>query len=95
MPLRRWMEEHGHPGWYSWVVVVGTSIVSTGLALLLAFQLVNAERMRRESDRAALCEVIVIQDEAMKSPNRPITPAGKSLSRALSDLRTKYNCDGR
>lgn len=94
MPLREWFEQHGHPGWYSWLVVVGSAFTSTTLAVFLAFGLVNAERERREQDRAALCDVIILYDDARQGAP-PVTEYGRKLADAFSGLRTKYNCDGK
>jgi hypothetical protein len=95
-PLRRWMENHGHPGWYSWLVVVGSSLTSTLVAVFLAGALIEQERSQRKADQLVLCEVIVIQDDSLKDPTAPPrTEAGRKLSRALSVLREKYECDGR
>jgi hypothetical protein len=51
MPLRRWMNEHGHPGWYSWVVVVLSSVTSSVLAIMVSVALATNAVEAREKDR--------------------------------------------
>ena len=109
MPLRQWFSEHGHPGWYSWVVVVGTSLTSAVLCLVVtvhvASQSIGHERAARvaaeaqnrqtevETKRAA-CAVIISQDEAYNDPTAPpVTAAGKRAGQAWRDLRKAFQCD--
>jgi hypothetical protein len=47
------MNEHGHPGWYSWVVVVGTSLTSSVLAIVVSVTLATNAVEARDSDRQA------------------------------------------
>jgi heme exporter protein D len=98
MPLRSWFTERGHPGWYSWLVVVGTALASSVLSLLVSLHsarsAVDHERAARvaaqERDRAAqveahraACLVIVSQDEAFNDPGS-IPPATAAGRRAAS-----------
>lgn len=109
MPLRRWFSDHGHPGWYSWVVVVGTSLTSAVLCLVVSLHAakVSVEREREarvaaqaeigrsqaENKRAA-CAVIISQDEAYNDPaSPPVTAAGKRAGLAWRDLRRAFQCD--
>lgn len=83
MPLRAWFTERGHPGWYSWLVVVGTALTSAILCLVVSLHVARssvareraarvaqqeqADASQREARRAA-CLVIVSQDEAFNDP---------------------------
>ncbi len=95
MPLRRWFSEHGRPSWYSWVVVIGTSLVSSMLALLVALQM-NArsearERQARVDSDRKWCSIVVTLDEGYrKAP--PSTPTGQSLAKAVDELRRDLPC---
>ena len=83
MPLREWFSTKGHPGWYSWLVVVGTSLTSAVLTLVVSVHAsqsaVNRERTARELSqkqtvaaqveaRRSACLVIISQDEAYNDP---------------------------
>lgn len=108
-PLRRWFIGHGMPGWYSWVVVVGLTVVSNVLVLMItlksADRRVDAERAAREqaqmdaiaaqeTARRATCRVVVAQDEAYSDPaTPPVTPAGRAAAKAWHELRVQLGCD--
>lgn len=102
MPLRQWFTERGHPGWYSWLVVVGTSVTSSVLCLVLTLHATRAsvERERQAriqsqtEGRRAACALIVAQDDAF-SDTRPATPAGVKAARAWRDLRVQFKCNER
>jgi hypothetical protein len=47
------MNEHGHPGWYSWVVVVLSSVTSSVLAIMVSVALATNAVEARETDRQA------------------------------------------
>ena len=67
MPLRKWMSEHGHPGWYSWLVVIGgclaSMIVSVSISVQMnerALQRDGRQRAERQAEgRRVACQVIV------------------------------------
>jgi hypothetical protein len=103
MPLRRWFTGHGMPGWYSWLVVVGLTVTSMGLALAVNITLTNraisAERSARlsneqqsEQARRATCLVVIAQDDAFTNPP-PATPAGRKAAAAWHYLRMTLRCD--
>lgn len=88
MPLRQWFADRGHPGWYSWFVIIGGCI--TTLIISLAFAKVMTDRAIRDSQRA-MCDVVVVQDEAFRE-TPPASTSGKNLAKALHDLRITYGC---
>jgi hypothetical protein len=108
-PLRRWFTEHHMPGWYSWVVVLGTSFMSLALSLLVSLQsaqrAVDAERAARvtqvqEQQRTnaealrATCAVVIVQDGALNDPaSPPLSAAGKRAAEAWHNLRLALHCD--
>lgn len=100
MPLREWMEQHGHPGWYSWLVVVGTQLVGSALILIITLnntqRSIEADQRSREMSRQATCAVVIVQDDAFRDPSAlPQTPAGKNAAEAWHNLRTVLHCDER
>lgn len=83
MPLRAWFTDRGHPGWYSWLVVVGTALTSSVLCLVVTLHVARASVARerearveaqlradetQRQARGAACLVIVSQDEAFNDP---------------------------
>lgn len=102
MPLRQWFTERGHPGWYSWAVVVGTALTSSVLCLVVTIHMaqVSVERERKAriqsqvEGRRAACALIVAQDDAFRD-TRPATPAGVKAAKAWRDLRIQFRCDER
>lgn len=101
MPLRRWFTGHGMPGWYSWVVVVGltmtTSVLSIIICLQIAQRAVRAEQAARieaaEAGRRQICRLAIAQDDAYSEPPGPVTQTGKAAARAWKDTRAYYRCD--
>lgn len=102
MPLRAWFTERGHPGWYSWIVVVGTSLASSVLVLVVTLHLARAsverERQARiqasEEGRRTACVLIVAQDNAF-TDSKPATEAGAAAAKAWRQLRVQFKCDER
>lgn len=102
MPLRQWFTERGHPGWYSWLVVVGTALTSSVLCLVVSIHSakVSVERERQAriqsqaEGRRAACALIVAQDDAFRD-TEPATPAGASAAKAWRQLRIQFRCDER
>jgi CHASE1-domain containing sensor protein len=109
MPLQRWFREHGKPGWYSWLAVAGTSLLSSimavGVAVHATESQVRAERAARvaaqveaaksrEDGRRVTCILVVAQDDAFHDTEaRPQTAAGKRAADAWRELRTAFRCD--
>lgn len=103
-PLRRWFTSHGHPGWYSWVTVVGTSVTSSALAVYLSVSVVSNDLERRQAEQAAqaergrlaVCRLIIAQDNALDDPSTPpATQAGRKAAMAWHNLREQFRCDGK
>lgn len=94
-PLRKWMAEHGRPSWYSWVVVVGTSVLSSTLAIVVGIEsaqrAVDAERSARLQSEQALCSLVVVLDRAYKG-TPPTTPTGKEVAEGMAGLRATLQC---
>jgi hypothetical protein len=102
VPLRQWFTEKGHPGWYSWVVVVGAAVTSSILSIVVSISTTHRSIEREREARAAqeaqsrrvACQVIVAQDEAFRD-TVPATKAGVAAAKAWRDLRTQFRCDER
>lgn len=108
MPLQRWMSEHGHPGWYSWLVVIGGSLVASLTAIAISVTL-NARAIERErraeraaaerqaqedqAARAASCLVMLTMTEVYTDPP-PATPTGRKAAAAWKDLGRIFECQG-
>jgi heme exporter protein D len=96
MPLRQWMEERGHPGWYSWLVVIGCCISTLVLSIII-----NAVNNRRAVDRQqqqqlrleqALCKVVEPWERARLLEGRPTSPYGRELADGMTELRNAIRC---
>jgi hypothetical protein len=95
-PLRRWMTSHGLPSWYSWAVVIGTSITSSVLVLIVSLNVnqraLERERQQRLAGQQAWCGVIVTMDNAWRSAPPP-TATGRQMAKGIAALRRQYRCD--
>lgn len=95
MPLRRWFAGHHLPSWYSWIVVVGFSLTTSGLALIISINTIHrnqeAQRRQAEQGRELTCSLVVAQDDAFTDP-APTSPAGKKVAAAWHRLRTELAC---
>jgi hypothetical protein len=96
------MTEHGHPGWYSWLVVIGGAFVSMLISVIIAIQVNNntlerdrqerAAAERREADRQAAnrmvsCAFIEKINQAYQSQYDELTKPGLAIADAWADLR--------
>jgi hypothetical protein len=105
MPLKRWFAAHHLPAWYSWLVVVGLTVLSNLLTLVVVLNLagnaVENERRTREAaaaesqaagehSRRALCTVIQTQEEVFTNPS---TPTGTKAADAWRDLGKIFRCE--
>lgn len=105
-PLRKWFTEHGHPGWYSWMVVVGTSVTSAVLAILLSIHssqraveaerearlaAVDAERESRLASERALCDVVSVFLDTNREA-RPDSKRSAIIAKKMGDLRDTIDC---
>lgn len=101
MPLRKWMTIHGHPGWYSWLVVIGGCLVSMVVSVAISIrasdaalerdrmqreQSEHAEQVRRAEGRAASCSMIRRVNRAYASQRDELSPAGQDIAQAWADL---------
>ncbi len=83
MPLRHFIKSH--PGWYSWTVVVGSSIVTAVLAILVA---TNTQH-KSEQKFCSLIEVLTgTRDEAP-----PTTERGRLIADRLEVLGRQLRCE--
>ena len=104
MPLKRWFREHGHPGWYSWVVVVGLTAASAALSVVVNLNLTqnaieNDRRAQAEADakaqqlaevnRRGLCGVFLAQERVFSEAESEV---GKAAAKAWHDLAVTYRC---
>ena len=85
----------GRPGWYAWLVVVGSSVVSSFLALMVALHLNASSTRRLEEERKATdikwCAIVsTLDDSYRESP--PTTATGKNLAVAMAELRKQLLC---
>ena len=96
MPLRRWFATRGLPGWYSWVVVTGFSLITSGLSLFISIHVIHqaqqTQHQQQEQGRIASCVVVVAQDNAF-AESTPATRAGLAAARAWHSLREQLRCD--
>lgn len=99
MPLRSWMTEHGHPGWYSWLVVVAGCLVSMVVSVSVSVQM-NERALQRDArqraerqaeGRRVACQVIVRMRDAYAEQDS-LSPAGKDVARGWTDLAHLYRC---
>lgn len=103
-PLQKWMTEHGHPGWYSWLVVLGGAFTSMLVAVGISVSLNNralardraqdqavAEAKAIEQERALLASCLVIRRmQAVYSD--PETETGRDAAVAWKDLGKIFGC---
>lgn len=94
-PLQKWMTDHGHPGWYSWLVVIGGALTSSLLAVAIAVTLndraIERDRADREQARRASCLLIHTMIDVYTDPT-PATETGRRAAKAWEDLGRKFGC---
>lgn len=101
MPLRKWMTLHGHPGWYSWLVVIGGCIVSMVVSVTISNRASQAalerdrqqrieqqqrDAQQREAGRQASCMLIETMSRAYSGRGDELSPVGKEVAQAWADL---------
>ncbi len=95
-PLRRWMAEHGHPGWYSWVVVVGGNLATLLLTVVVVLTVnqrsIDRERAARLASERALCAVVDIYVQAARDAPPPPTAYGREIVESMRALRAALRC---
>lgn len=72
------------PGWRWWAAMVLTSVLGPAVAIGVS------SASRRHSEQA-LCEVIVLSDDAYQKNPRPSSTV-QELAAAMTRLRHKYRC---
>jgi hypothetical protein len=81
-------------GWYRYAALVLTCLALSGGSVIFSITSANKQAQRlRDADRSAMCALVVVQDDAYKTPPGPTTPVGKATAKALADLRLAYQCD--
>jgi hypothetical protein len=106
MPLKRWFAAHDLPPWYSWLVVIGLTVASNVLTLVVVTSLSNravenersarvaaAEESRAATERSrrGLCLVIESQEGVFSDAT---TPVGRRAAEAWHDLGEIFRCEG-
>lgn len=95
-PLRRWMTEHGHPGWYSWVVVLGGNMATLLLTVVVVLTVnqrsIDRERAARLASERALCAVVDIYVRAARETPPPTNAYGKEIVESMRALRAALKC---
>lgn len=105
MPLKRWFAAHHMPTWYSWLVVVGLTVVSNVITLTIVLQIsdraLRSERAAREqaaeqahtageTNRRAFCLVVQTQEEVFQGSQ---TPVGLKARDAWHELGEIFRCE--
>lgn len=91
------MTEHGHPGWYSWLVVIGGCLTSILISIAVNQQTVQRERAeraeaeqreleRRAQSRATSCAFINKINGAYQSQINELSGPGLAIAAAWADL---------
>lgn len=104
MPLKRWFRERGHPGWYSWLVVVALTAASAALSVVvnrgLTQNALEADRRAKadaeakaqqlaENNRRGMCSVFLAQERVFAEAE---TEVGRNAEKAWHDLAVTYRC---
>jgi len=85
---------HGRGEFYRYLAMFLTCAGMAAAAVIISISSANRQaREQRDADRSAMCALVVVQDDAYRTPPGPTTPVGKATARALSDLRRAYQCD--
>jgi hypothetical protein len=94
------MTEHGHPGWYSWLVVIGGCLASVVLSATISKQMNDRElerdrtqRVQRQEDgRRVACDVIVQMRNAYQQQEK-LSAAGRDVANAWAAMAVRYRCN--
>lgn len=101
MPLRKWMTEHGHPGWYSWLVVILGCVVSMIVSVGISVRMNNAaiqrehqaqalaaqrEAERRAQQRVVSCAFVNKINRAYQDQIKELSGPGLTIAAAWADL---------
>lgn len=95
------MTAHGHPGWYSWLVVIGGCIISMVVSVGIAVQTNNRslerdrqerrvtearEAERRAQSRMVSCAFIAKINKAYQDQKDDLSGPGLNIAAAWADL---------
>lgn len=95
------MTEHGHPGWYSWLVVMGGCIISMIASVGIAVHMNNAalardrhervvaeqkEQDRRAQSKVVSCAFINKINSAYQDQKQDLSGPGLVIAAAWADL---------
>jgi hypothetical protein len=90
------MAEHGHPGWYSWVVVLGGNLATLLLTVMVVLTInqrsIDRERAARLAGERAACAVVDIYVRAAQEAPQPTTAYGKEIVDSMRTLRAALRC---
>lgn len=96
----------GFPGFYAWLTLFATTLISLILGMVVTFTLadrqVKAERAAREQQQAdqraqgaaalkVTCALITAQDGVYRD-TPPISAAGRNAAKAWHDLSVQFGC---
>jgi hypothetical protein len=88
------MSEHGHPSWWSWLVVIGGCLATLMIAVAISIQTnqtaLDRERMARIQGEQELCEVVAALDDSYREVP-PTTATGMKVADSMSRWRAD-NC---
>lgn len=76
------------PGWYTWAVLITTSVVSAVLAVTISVQI--TQRQRIESDRKLCASIRADVNTYLETP--PSTAAGKAQRDSKIELLRVLGC---
>jgi len=87
-------KSNARAGWYRYAALVLTTLALSGGSVVISVTSASRQAERqRDADRSAMCALVVVQDDAYKTPPGPTTPVGRATAKALADLRLAYQCD--
>lgn len=94
-PLQKWMTDHGHPGWYSWLVVIGgaftSMVVAVGISIAVFRDGQEQIERQREMGRQATCLFVNKINKAYEREPAQ-TDAGKAQQQAWRELGITFRC---
>jgi hypothetical protein len=84
------MSEHGHPTWWSWVVVIGGCLTTLLISVVISVQTnqraIDREREARLASELEFCSLLKLFDDSYREVP-PNTPTGINLAKGLREYR--------
>lgn len=84
---------HGHPSWWSWLVVIGGCMTTLIIAVVISVETnqkaIDRERMQRLKAEQDLCEIIATFDDSYKEVP-PTTPTGIKVATSIAEWRASH-----